>query len=357
VNPDFWRGKRVLITGHTGFKGAWLAAWLHQLGAAVTGLALAPATEPNLWALLKLPITSHYVDMNDASGVSEALGSSMCQIVFHLAAQSLVRHSYRDPAGTFATNVVGTVNVLNAVRATSARVVVCATSDKCYDNTEQIWAYREGDPMGGWDPYSASKGAAEIAIASMRHSFFAPYAEVGHPARIGAVRAGNVIGGGDWAEDRLIPDIVRGCLGEAGEVTLRSPGSVRPWQFVLEPLRGYLMLAEAMWAAEGFDEGWNFGPERRDEREVAAVADAVVAALGQGRVVVDKTGADLHEANVLRLDCTKANTALGWHPALTFEDCTAMTADWYGRWSRGEAARDLCSEQIATYQSMCEAAS
>lgn len=356
VTPAFWEGKRVLVTGHTGFKGAWLCAWLHQLGAEVTGLALAPATTPNLWALMDLPLRSIIGDINDPAIVASAFEAANPEIVIHLAAQALVRHSYSDPAESFATNVVGTVNVLNTVRNSDARAVVCATSDKCYDNVEQIWGYRETDPMGGRDPYSASKGAAEIAIASMRHSFFAPYASGGHTARIGAVRAGNVIGGGDWAEDRLIPDIVRGCLGPQGAVTLRAPNSVRPWQHVLEPLRGYLSLAEALSNnVQRADSGWNFGPDREDERPVLGVAEALVAALGTGRIDIAENGADLHEARMLRLDCTKARVELGWVPLLSFSDCVAMTADWYGAWSRGENALKLCKSQIDSYQARLEA--
>lgn len=360
MTPAFWSGKRVLVTGHTGFKGAWLCAWLDQLGAQVTGLALPPESTPSLWDLLAPDtISSHEVDITDAGALRAAMVAADPEIIIHLAAQSLVRRSYRDPGETFAANVMGTLNVLNAARdCPSLQAIVCATSDKAYENVEQIWGYREDDRMGGRDPYSASKGASELVIASMRHSFFAPYAPQGHPARVGAVRAGNVIGGGDWAEDRLIPDIIRGCLGDAGSVTLRAPHSVRPWQHVLEPLRGYMMLAERLYTGDaGFDGGWNFGPERSDERAVIEVAEAIVAALGTGRIIIDEDADAPHEARMLRLDCTKARLRLGWVPAMSFTDCVAFTANWYGGWHKGQNARDLCAAQITAYQDLCEARS
>lgn len=357
MTPAFWAGKRVLVTGHTGFKGAWLCAWLTGLGAEVTGVALAPESTPALWNLLDLTdVTSHEVDITDAAALRAAMVAADPEIVIHLAAQSLVRRSYRDPGETFAANVMGTLNVLNASRECPAlQAVVSATSDKAYENVEQIWGYRESDPMGGRDPYSASKGASELVIASMRQSFFAPYAAGGHAARVGAVRAGNVIGGGDWAEDRLIPDIIRGCLGEAGSVTLRAPNSVRPWQHVLEPLRGYMDLAERLYAGDaGFDEGWNFGPDRTDERAVIEVARAIVDALGTGQIIVDEDADAPHEARMLRLDCTKARTELGWVPAMSFADCVSFTANWYGGWHKGRSARDLCAAQIDAYQELCK---
>ena len=276
------------------------------------------------------------------------------EVILHLAAQALVRRSYRDPVQTFAANVMGSVQLLDAARACAdLRAIVVATSDKAYDNVEQIWGYRETDAMGGRDPYSASKGACEIAAQSMAKSFYAPFGGAGaHAARVATVRAGNVIGGGDWSEDRLVPDIVRGCLGADGAVTLRAPRSVRPWQHVLEPIRGYLMVAERL--ASGDDaaaSGWNFGPDRTDERAVLEVAEAVVGALGKGRIVIEESGATVHEAKLLRLDCTKARVELGWQPVLHFADCIRLTADWYAGWSKGRPAHDLCREQIADYES------
>lgn len=359
MDPTFWSGRRVLITGHTGFKGAWLACWLHRLGAAVTGFAQAPETEPNLWSLLGLNgVCSIIGDLNDRTALADALNEARPEVIFHLAAQSLVRRSYREPVETFATNVLGTVALLDQVRQTpGVRAVVVATSDKAYENVDQIWGYRETDPMGGHDPYSASKGAAEIATAAMRRSYFQPYAKDGHPARIGAVRAGNVIGGGDWAEDRLVPDIVRACLGPEGTVTIRSPGAIRPWQHVLEPLRGYIMAAERLCSdsePQAADPSWNFGPDRSDERPVLGVAEALVAAIGKGAIHVDPAAATVHEATLLTLDATKARAELGWKPALGFDDCIAMTAGWYGEWASGANVAELCARQLDQYQRLCE---
>lgn len=354
VNREFWNGRRVFLTGHTGFKGAWAAAWLARLGAEVTGFAHAPETDPNLWSLLGLKgVRSVIGDLNDRVALDRALTDARPEVILHLAAQALVRRSYRDPVETFASNVIGTVQLLAAARACAGlKAVVVATSDKAYDNVEQIWGYRETDAMGGRDPYSASKGACEIAAQSMAKSFFTPFAGTGaHPARVATVRAGNVIGGGDWSEDRLVPDIVRGCLGAGGSVTLRAPQSVRPWQHVLEPIRGYLMVAERLFTEDAAATGWNFGPDRSDERAVIEVAEAVVGALGQGRIVIEETGATVHEAKLLRLDCTKARLDLGWQPVLHFADCVRLTADWYAGWAKGHPAHDLCREQIAEYES------
>lgn len=354
VNREFWNGRRVFLTGHTGFKGAWAAAWLTRMGAEVTGFAHAPETEPNLWSLLRLTGgRSVIADLNDRAALDRALAEARPEVILHLAAQALVRRSYRDPVETFASNVMGTVQLLDAARACpDLRAVVVATSDKAYDNVEQIWGYRETDPMGGRDPYSASKGACEIAAQSMAKSFYAPFGGPGcHPARVATVRAGNVIGGGDWSEDRLVPDIVRGCLGAEGTVTLRAPRSVRPWQHVLEPVRGYLMVAERLITDDAAATGWNFGPDRTDERAVVEVAEAVVGALGKCRIVTDEAGATLHEAKLLRLDCTKARLELGWQPALGFADCIRLTADWYAGWAKGRPAIELCREQIADYES------
>lgn len=353
VNRRFWNGRRVFLTGHTGFKGAWAAAWLAQMGADVTGFAHAPETEPNLWSLLGLSgVRSVIGDLNDRPALDRALAAAQPEVILHLAAQALVRRSYRDPVETFASNVMGTVQLLDAARGVDGlKAVVVATSDKAYENVEQIWGYRETDPMGGRDPYSASKGACEIAAQSMAKSFFAPFGGAGtHPARVATVRAGNVIGGGDWSEDRLVPDIVRGCLGAEGAVTLRAPRSVRPWQHVLEPIRGYLMVAERLFGDDGAATGWNFGPERTDERAVLEVAEAVVGALGKGRIVIEEAGATLHEAKLLRLDCTKARLELGWQPVLRFADCIRLTAGWYGGWAAGRSAADLCREQISEYE-------
>ncbi|MCV2870693.1 CDP-glucose 4,6-dehydratase [Defluviimonas sp. WL0050] len=355
MNRSFWKGRRVFVTGHTGFKGAWLAIWLRRMGAEVTGYALPPEGTPNLWSLLgQIDIGSVTADLNDRDALQDALGAARPEVILHLAAQALVRRSYRDPVGTFASNVMGTVNLLDAARACpDLRAVVIATSDKAYENTEQIWGYREGDALGGRDPYSGSKGAADIAASSMARSYFLPGNPSGHPARVAIVRAGNVIGGGDWSEDRLVPDIVRGCLGPEGRVTLRAPRSVRPWQHVLEPLRGYLMVAERLVAGDDLAAtGWNFGPDRRDERAVVEVAEAMVAALGCGRLDIAPAGQDLHEARVLRLDSTRAERELGWRPVTGFGDCVRLTADWYAGWAAGRAASELCDAQLNEYEEL-----
>lgn len=352
MTPDFWSGKRVLITGHTGFKGAWASHWLMGLGADVSGLSLAPETGC-LAERLRLPerMTSVIADLNDQAAVDGVMRDAEPEIVLHMAAQSLVRRSYRDPVETFQTNVVGTVSLLHAVsRAPSVEAAVVVTSDKAYENSEWAWGYRESDPMGGRDPYSASKGCTELATSSMRRSYFAPYAKDGHGARIGSARAGNVIGGGDWAEDRLVPDIVRGCLGSEAKVTIRAPRATRPWQHVLEPLRGYFMLAEALATGQdGADDGWNFGPDRRDERPVLEVAEALVSGLGRGKIVIEEDPNAPHEAHHLTLDNSKARTKLGWTPVMNFDETIAMTAAWYAAAQSKADPLDLCSAQIADF--------
>ena len=347
-------GRRVLVTGHTGFKGAWLTTWLAGAGAKVTGYAHAPDTSPNLWSLLEqTDVQSVTGDLNDRAKLDDVIAKCDPEFVFHLAAQSLVRRSYRSPVETFATNVVGTVQLLDALRsAPNLRAVVVATSDKAYENVEQVWGYRETDPMGGHDPYSASKGATEIAIAAMRRSYFAQGAVDRHPASVASARAGNVIGGGDWADDRLIPDIVRGCLGGDGQVLLRQPNAIRPWQHVLEPLRGYMMLAQALDLSEEFACGWNFGPDRDDERPVIDVAAALVAALGEGQIKLAPDANALHEAKMLRLDVSLAKAKLAWRPIMTFDETVRLTADWYAGWLQGRSAADLCRTQIAAYEAM-----
>jgi CDP-glucose 4,6-dehydratase len=349
-------GRRVLVTGHTGFKGAWLTTWLAGAGAHVTGYALAPETTPNLWSLLDLQnVQSVIGDLNDRAALDKVIADTDPEFVFHLAAQALVRRSYNTPVETFTTNVVGTVQLLDALRAApNLRSVVVVTSDKAYENVEQVWGYRETDPMGGHDPYSASKGATEIATAAMRRSYYSDHAADRHPARIACARAGNVIGGGDWAEDRLVPDIVRGCLSGEGSVHLRQPNAIRPWQHVIEPLRGYMMLALALDKSEDFARGWTFGPDRDDERPVIDVATAVVEALGQGQIEIDPSAATLHEANMLRLDVSQARTELGWRPIMTFDETIRLTADWYAGWTKGQSAMDLCKAQIAGYDAMNE---
>jgi CDP-glucose 4,6-dehydratase len=350
VMAGFWAGRRVLVTGHTGFKGAWLAFWLTEMGAEVSGLALAPATEPNLHDLLGLPAHGRFVqaDINDRAALESVMKAARPEVVMHLAAQALVRPSYAAPVETFATNVLGTVALLEAVRhCTETCVVLVVTSDKAYENREWPWGYRETDALGGHDPYSASKSCAEIAAAAMRRSFFGPG---GHAARIATVRAGNVIGGGDWSADRLVPDIVRGCLGESGVVRLRNPGAIRPWQYVLEPVAAYLQLAERLGTAPaGLDEAWNIGPGDAENRPVREVAEALLAALGRGRIELATEDKAPHEAHLLTLDCAKARALLGWRPRLGFPATVAMTADWYAAWARGEDMVAVTRRQLAVF--------
>lgn len=353
VTNSFWRGRRVLITGHTGFKGAWLSAWLSALGANVRGIGLRPDTEPNLFELLELSreMDSQLLDINCESALTASLRAWQPEIVLHLAAQALVRLSYDTPIATFETNVIGTVRLLEAVRQTpSVRAVVIVTSDKCYENRELPVAYAEDDRLGGRDPYSASKGCAEIATRSMQQSFFAPYAYRGHPARICTVRAGNVIGGGDWSRDRIVPDVIRSCLGDSGVVELRNPLAVRPWQHVLEPLSGYLMVAQRLVESpDQMDVPWNFGPDEEASRPVMQVAQAIIAKLGRGRISTPARPNAVHEAQLLRLDSSKARRLLGWSPQLSFEEAISFTADWYLEWSRGNDMRAVTFAQIAEY--------
>jgi CDP-glucose 4,6-dehydratase len=346
VTEAFWRGRRVFLTGHTGFKGSWLALWLTRMGAEVTGFSL-PAESPSLFEQARIGELVHHVegDVRDLRAVEAAMAQARPEVVFHLAAQPLVRLSYQTPVETFATNVQGTVHVLDACRRVEGlRAIVCITSDKCYENRETDRAYREDDAMGGHDPYSASKGAAEIVAAAYRRSFFHQ-----GDARLASVRAGNVIGGGDWAADRLIPDIVRAMI--AGEKPLiRSPDSIRPWQHVLEALGGYLMLAERL--CEGHDwaaAGWNFGPAEADTRPVRWIVQHMTAAWGApGWEQPD--GPQPHEAKLLRLDCTKARSELGWRPAFGLDTALTRIVEWHRQVAAGGDARAISLAQLDDYR-------
>jgi CDP-glucose 4,6-dehydratase len=350
VMAGFWAGRRVLITGQTGFKGAWLTFWLAELGAKVSGLALPPGTTPSLHDLLDLPTRGHFVhaDINDRSALDELMRAMRPEVVIHMAAQALVRHSYTTPIETFATNVLGAVTLLDAVRrCPETKAVLIVTSDKAYENLDWPWGYRETDALGGHDPYSASKACVEIATACMRRGFFRPG---GHPARIATVRAGNVIGGGDWSEDRLVPDIVRCCLGRDGVVQLRNPDAVRPWQHVLDALGAYLLLAERLCIApEGIDEAWNIGPDAAESHPVLAVAEVLVGALGRGSIELAPKHNSPHEDDFLALDCAKARKRLGWRPRLDFATTVSLTASWYSAWAHGEAMAPVTRAQIAGF--------
>lgn len=352
IFKDFFRGKTILITGHTGFKGSWLAIWLHSLGAKVIGIGLAPATERDNFTLTAIgdKITADIrADIRDGESMKRIFAHYQPEIVFHLAAQPLVRLSYECPVDTYQTNVMGTINILEAIRVTpSVRVGVMITTDKCYENREQIWGYRENEPMGGYDPYSSSKGAAEIAIASWRRSFFNPEKYSVHGKSIASVRAGNVIGGGDWALDRIIPDCIRAL--EAGhDIEIRSPKAIRPWQHVLEPLSGYMLLARKMWEnPTEYCEGWNFGPEADSISTVWDVASRIVREYGHGALRDISDPSALHEASLLMLDISKARHRLGWNPRLNISQTVALTVDWYRRYTT-EPAYNLCTSQIKEY--------
>jgi len=333
---NVYRNRKVLVTGHTGFKGSWLCLWLRMLGAEPVGLALPPETQPSHWDLLGLDMRSEYVDIRDRVKVREIVEDSQAEIVFHLAAQPLVRRSYREPIETWDVNVTGTVNVLDACRNSSAvKAIVSVTTDKCYENNEWVWGYRETDRLGGHDPYSASKAAAEIAAASYRLSFL----DKGNQL-LATARAGNVIGGGDWSEDRLIPDLVR-AVKSGQTLEIRSPAATRPWQHVLECLSGYLMLGEALLSGERkAAEAWNFGPEKEGNRPVEQVLQAVKA---QWAAVEWHRSASPqpHEANLLYLDSSKARELLRWRPVLSFEETVEMTASWYQEFIENEAVSSI----------------
>ena len=350
---EFWRDRRVLVTGHTGFKGAWLSLWLERLGAHVIGFALPPATSLSLFSLASIHerIDSQFGDVRDPSAVDAVMARSRPEVVFHLAAQSLVRRSYVDPIGTYATNVMGTAHVLDAARRIAGlRAIVVVTSDKCYENRELLRPYREDDPMGGHDPYSSSKGCAELVTAAWRRSFFQSGST--EPVGVGSARAGNVIGGGDWAEDRLVPDCMR-AFAAGDPVVLRHPAAVRPWQHVLDPLSGYLSLAAGL-AAEprGFGEAWNFGPSTEDARPVAWVVDQLVRFWGDGARWEADRGTHPHEAGLLQVDASKARARLAWAPRLSPEVGLRWTVDWYKRVGAGADAAALTLDQIAQFETL-----
>lgn len=350
VNRSFWQGRRVFITGHTGFKGSWLCLWLQSLGAAVTGYSLAPAATPNLFAVANVSQGMHSVtgDIRDAAALHVAMEAADPEVVFHMAAQALVRESYRQPVETFSVNVVGTAQVLDAVRACrSVCAVVSVTTDKCYENREWLWGYRETDRLGGHDPYSSSKACAELVTAAYRSSFLGNAAQ---PVALAAARAGNVIGGGDWSANRLIPDILAAI--QAGQrVQIRYPEAIRPWQHVLEPLSGYLQLAERLCGDGGqsYAEAWNFGPADDDARPVRWIVEQMIARWGSGRWERDGESQP-HEAGFLKLDCSKARSRLDWQPRWNLTDALDAIVDWQRAYLRSEDMRALTMSQIAQYE-------
>jgi CDP-glucose 4,6-dehydratase len=354
VKPQSWSGRRVLVTGHTGFKGSWLSLWLQAMGADVTGMALPPETSPNLFDVAGVAngMNSRIVDIRDARALDEAVGMARPEVVFHLAAQPLVRLSYQDPLQTFATNVMGTANLLDALRRHGgAKAVVIVTTDKCYENREWLWPYRESDALGGYDPYSSSKACAELVAASFRQSFFPEKTYPVHGTAIATARAGNVIGGGDRSADRLIPDIVR-AFEEGRPVRLRNPSSIRPWQHVLDPLGGYLLLAASLLENGMRDaEAFNFGPRGTDTLAVREIVETA-AKLWPGDVRWEADdGPHPHEANLLRLDSSKAHARLGWQPRLSVGEAVEWSVSWYAAAAQGADMRKLTLDQIARYGS------
>lgn len=346
IDEAFWSGRRVFVTGHTGFKGSWLALWLTRMGAEVTGFAL-PAESPSLFEQAGVGHLLQHVegDIRDLAAVEAAMAAARPEVVFHLAAQPLVRLSYATPVETFATNVQGTVHVLDACRrAPDLKAIVCITSDKCYENRETDRPYREDDAMGGHDPYSASKGAAELVVAAYRRSFFHE-----GEARLASVRAGNVIGGGDWAADRLIPDLIRAMIADEKPL-VRSPDSIRPWQHVLEALGGYLMIAERLAAGDGrAATGWNFGPAEGDARPVRWIVQHMTQAWG-ALGWTQAEGPQPHEAKLLRLDCAKAHTELGWRPAWSLDTALTRIVEWHRHVAQGGDARAISLAQLDAYR-------
>jgi CDP-glucose 4,6-dehydratase len=352
MNAAFWQGKRILLTGHTGFKGSWLSLWLQSMGAQVIGYALPPPSSPSLFEVARVAdgMTSIIGDVRDLAKLQAVMAEHQPDIVLHLAAQALVRHSYHAPVETYSTNVMGSVHLLEAVRHTpSVKAVVNVTSDKCYDNREWAWGYRENEAMGGYDPYSNSKGCAELVTAAYRNSFFHPEHYAQHGVAVASGRAGNVIGGGDWAEDRLIPDILR-AISEGRPVLIRSPHAIRPWQHVLEPLSGYLTLAEKLYNdGTQYAEGWNFGPNDDDAKPVQWIVEQLVEAWGNRASWVLDGGKHPHEAHYLKLDCSKVKMRLHWQPRWNLSEALRAIIEWQRAYQGGADMRTLTLEQIADY--------
>jgi len=356
-----WNGKRVFLTGHTGFKGGWLALWLASKGAVVRGYALDPCTEPNLFTEAKVGSVIEDIrgDIRDAAKLEPALKEFAPEVVFHMAAQPLVRYSYEDPIGTYETNVIGTARVLDAIRRTpSVRAVVSVTTDKCYENKEWLWGYRETDPLGGYDPYSSSKACAEIVSAAYRQSYFPVSKIAEHKCAVATGRAGNVIGGGDWSLDRLIPDLVRGFLARE-PVLIRRPHSIRPWQHVLEPLLGYVLLAEHLLSDDParYATAFNFGPSDDDAQEVGWIVERMKNFWGGNASWVLDEDPGVHEAGYLKLDASRARAELAWHPRLRLETTLHWLVDWYKAWQAGEDMHRFTLDQIAAYEKLLPTAS
>ena len=353
VNPEFWKGKKVYLTGHTGFKGSWLSLWLQSMGVVLKGFALEPPTNPSLFVEAKVAnnMESEIGDIRDLAILKKSMTTFNPDIFIHMAAQPLVRLSYVEPVETYATNVMGTVNVLEAARSCSnLKAIVLVTTDKCYENKEWEWGYRENEPMGGHDPYSSSKGCAELVTSAYRSSFF----NTPDTASVASARAGNVIGGGDWAEDRLIPDILK-AFENNEPVIIRNPLSTRPWQHVLEPLSGYLVLAEHLFnEGNEFAEGWNFGPKDENCKSVNWILDKMVADWGAGASWELDTNNNPHEAGFLKLDCSKAASKLHWKPEWSLEHTLHLIVNWQQHWRTGKNMKEICMQEITNYLNRCE---
>jgi CDP-glucose 4,6-dehydratase len=354
VTKEFWKGKKVLITGHTGFKGSWLCMYLNYLGADISGYSLEPPTEPNLYNLCRIDsfVNSTISDIRDFDSLLKKIDSVKPEIIIHMAAQPLVRLSYEEPVLTYQTNVIGTINLLEAVRVSkskSVRALVNITTDKCYENKEWIWPYRENEPLGGYDPYSSSKACSEIVTASYRNSFFNPAEYDKHHVAIATARAGNVIGGGDWASDRLIPDFIRAILNKK-VITIRNPDSIRPWQHVLEPLTGYLILSEKLYNNGAlFAESWNFGPNEDDAKPVSWIIEKLCKMKGDGAGYELDKKINHHEAASLKLDCSKAKEKLNWHPRWNLNKALETIILFTDAYIRNDDLNALCKGQIVEY--------
>ena len=355
MNPEFWRDKRVLLTGHTGFKGSWLSLWLQSMGAELVGYALPPPTNPSLFKLAEVGkgMTSVIADIRDLSKLNAVFTDHRPEIVIHMASQPLVRYSYKNPIETYSINVMGTVNLLEAVRNNSfVKAVINVTTDKCYENREWAWGYRENEPMGGFDPYSSSKGCSELVSAAYRASFFNANNYCNHGVAIATVRAGNVIAGGDWAKDRLIPDILSAFENDR-KVEVRNPHAIRPWQHVMEPLRGYLTLIERIFEfGPSFGEAWNFGPNDEDSRPVSWVVQEMASLWGPDAHWTIDNGDHPHESNYLKLDISKARNRLGWHPVICLKNTLELIIDWSKQRQAGANIRELTLSQLKTYQAL-----
>jgi CDP-glucose 4,6-dehydratase len=357
LNRSFWKGRRVFLTGHTGFKGSWLSLWLSALGADVTGYSLDPPTQPNLFEQAEVAnsVRSICADIRDFTRLKAAMAECRPTVVIHMAAQSVVRRGYDDPIETYSSNVMGTVHLFEAVRQLGRPcVVVNVTSDKCYANREWVWGYRENEPMGGRDPYSNSKGCAELVTTAYRESYFPPASLERHGVAVASARAGNAIGGGDWTNDQLIPDLMRAFL-VGRSCLIRNPSAIRPWQFVLEPLRGYLMLAEHLTEdASRFASGWNFGPAEADAKPVSWIADELARSWGNGVYWSHDVGTHSREAHFLKLDASKARACLNWHPVLPLNLALDWIVEWYRAFQTGADLRRLTQTQIERYEGLSQ---